>query len=94
MKFSWSAWAGAAAGALAALLLCVLAFGAAHEQSWFGQSKSARAVLSDVYSNNVTDRVYGEPSSEQGNGPQSPSNRVDELYSPTVTDEQSEDSTD
>ncbi|MWC26798.1 hypothetical protein [Paenibacillus sp. MMS18-CY102] len=94
MKFSWSAWAGAAVGALAALLLCVLAFGAAHGQSWFGQSKSARAVLSDVYSNNVTDRVYGELPSERGNGAQSPSNRVDELYSPTITDEKSEESSD
>lgn len=87
MKQSISAWSGAAVGILAASLLCVLAYSAAHERGWFGQSHTSSAVRSQVYGSSVREQVYGEWKGEEMNGHQSPSNQVDKLYSPTMRDQ-------
>lgn len=94
MKFVHSAWFGAVAGSAAALLLCVMASLAAHEFGWFSVRQSAAAhtiqsVRDDVYGSRVREDVYKEQRIEQG-GINSPSNRVDRLYSPTLTDEESD----
>lgn len=87
-----SAWFGAALGSAAALLLCVMASRAVHPYGWFEARQSSTAhhsqltVREDVYGSRVREDVYGEPRIEQG-GINSPSNRVDKLYSPTLTDE-------
>lgn len=95
MKFVQPAWIGAALGSAAALLLCVMATRAAHEYGWFearqaSTTQSVQTARDDVYGGSrVRKDVYGELKIEQG-GINAPSNRVDRLYSPTLTDEESE----
>gem|GEM_PF-1188524 len=93
MRFMQSAWFGAALGSAAALLLCVLGTQAAHQYGWFearqaSTTKHVQSVREDVYGSRVREDVYGEPKIEHG-GINAPSNRVDRLYSPTLTDEES-----
>ncbi|WP_127531448.1 hypothetical protein [Paenibacillus kobensis] len=87
MKQNVSAWSGAAVGIVAASLLCVLAYSAAHKQGWFSQSLTSSSVRSHVYGSSVREQVYGEWDGEQMNGHQSPSNQVDKLYSPAMQEE-------
>ncbi|GFN32061.1 hypothetical protein [Paenibacillus xylaniclasticus] len=86
MKQGVSAWSGAAVGIMAASLLCVLAYHAAHEQGWFGRSTATSVVRSQVYDSSVREQVYGEWKGESMNGYQSPSNQLDKLYTPTMQD--------
>lgn len=88
-----SAWFGAVVGSAAALLLCVTAARAAHEYGWFetrqtSTMNSVQTVREDVYGSRVRRDVYGDQKIEQG-GINAPSNRVDRLYSPTLTEEES-----
>ncbi|GMK40585.1 hypothetical protein PCCS19_36410 [Paenibacillus sp. CCS19] len=94
MRFMHSAWFGAALGSVAALLLCVMATRAAQEYGWFetrqtGAAHTIQTVRNDVYGSGVREDVYSEPKIEQG-GINAPSNRVDRLYSPTITEEEKE----